>query len=70
MYKYENSVYRLVVICCPVGRMLIKLQLSDNSHLYDKIVSAAATENQSWNHNSWLYCEGVCGGVLGVRSPQ
>lgn len=62
--------YPDLMICCPVGRMLIKLQLGQNSNLYDKIVPAAATENQSWNHNSWLYCEGVCRGVLGVRSPQ
>lgn len=35
------------------------------------MVPAAATGNQSWNHNSWLYCDGAGRGVLGAyRSPN
>lgn len=49
--------------------LLIKFQPSVNTHLHDKIVPAITTENQSRNHNSWVYCGGPDRGVLGVNRP-
>lgn len=61
--------YSCLVICCPFGMLLIKFQLSVNTHLHDKIVPAITTENQSQNHNSWVYTVGPDCGVLGDDHP-